>query len=875
MKWLKTILLILAFTCVAHAQAPGTQVDPSQIKDFPVTLGTPPAVPFYNVPGAAIVGPSNVYVLGAGFNSLGFTGPLYLGCTSLPCTPVNVGTFAAPLEPASTCVAQGAGFGTLCIADAATGLPLYANGTGPFNPLAVQNFNATFANLAVTGPRPYIDVTAAPYLASGSGQTTTGGCVSGVPSLTLASAIDFVNGEGVQIFGCGALSTLTKPTVTVVPQGSTGSTNYYYTVAAVDAGGGAGGYNTAIEITNGNATLSGTNYNAIHFTPVANARGYVLIGRGAAPTTQLQFMPWEDPTAYTGATAARSGNFVTLTVAGVGATVSVPSTWFVTITACSDATLDGTFQVLSTGANTVIWAQTDANTTATGCTMTVDPTFFDFGTTFPLPGNLNIGASATNGYFAATITSGAGTTAVSLSGSPSVNAAGQPVSHDDTASWNAAITAAMAAQTPLYCPVGQYNISADLLIASGFTLRGAAYEIATQSCWIKQYNPGADIFRGGYPAEALGVKITDVTLTGGRIGLDSVLPGGTSVLQTDGVTWQSYIGLRASANMIQVTLKHNYVQTSDWGIDVSPAASIQGFKIDTGWFGGTGNGVWHDVRVPGTNGGSTGFSFNDILWEGPTAAWMVGSATPVGARNIFGNVTGLVFKNAQLADPGTSAVNWLQTMPSTDGYPGSIEFENGNLSADSNAYLVYVEANGTSLGPNLIFNGGLYTGMGIWANAGSSAPISVVNLGGSFTPALPTTHLMTIGTAFGGGLTTYGGNTSSTYATTTNCAGVGTSASPSVATCGAAAAGLFSCATNATGATCTVNTTAVTANSEIFVFESDTATTGTALGVTCNTNTDVLPTSMLLASSVAATSFTINLGTVTTHPACFSYHIVN
>ena len=113
------------------------------------------------------------------------------------------------------------------------------------------------------------------------------------------------------------------------------------------------------------------------------------------------------------------------------------------------------------------------------------------------------------------------------------------------------------------------------------------------------------------------------------------------------------------------------------------------------------------------------------------------------------------------------------------------------------------------------------------------------------------------------------------YLTQTNCAAVGTAASPSVASCGSAAAGQFSCATNATGATCTVNTTAVTANSEIFVFDSDTTVTGTRLGVTCNTSTAIDPASRLLASSVAGTSFTINLGTITTNPACFSYNIIN
>lgn len=134
---------------------------------------------------------------------------------------------------------------------------------------------------------------------------------------------------------------------------------------------------------------------------------------------------------------------------------------------------------------------------------------------------------------------------------------------------------------------------------------------------------------------------------------------------------------------------------------------------------------------------------------------------------------------------------------------------------------------------------------------------------------------LAINVASGGGNTNLQGTKVLTLGTSTNCAAVGTATSPSVASCGSASAGHFSCATNATGATCTVNTTAVTANSEIFVFESDTSVTGTALGVTCNTSTNVLPASRLLASSVAATSFTINLGTVTTNPACFSYHIVN
>jgi hypothetical protein len=112
-----------------------------------------------------------------------------------------------------------------------------------------------------------------------------------------------------------------------------------------------------------------------------------------------------------------------------------------------------------------------------------------------------------------------------------------------------------------------------------------------------------------------------------------------------------------------------------------------------------------------------------------------------------------------------------------------------------------------------------------------------------------------------------------TVATITNCAAVGTAANPSVASCTSAIAGSFSCATNASTGTCQVNTTAVTANSEIFITQRSDATTGTRLGVTCNaTLSTVIPE---ITAVTAASSFTINLGTITTNPECFSYSILN
>lgn len=127
------------------------------------------------------------------------------------------------------------------------------------------------------------------------------------------------------------------------------------------------------------------------------------------------------------------------------------------------------------------------------------------------------------------------------------------------------------------------------------------------------------------------------------------------------------------------------------------------------------------------------------------------------------------------------------------------------------------------------------------------------------------------GTHIGGGQA--GAITAPAINTTTNCAAVGTGASPSVAACGGAAAGSFSCATAATGATCQVNDTAVTANSEIFVQPNTSEATRLGIG-TCNTTADT-PTGPRVASKSPGANFVINLGTVATNPTCYDFFIVN
>ncbi len=105
------------------------------------------------------------------------------------------------------------------------------------------------------------------------------------------------------------------------------------------------------------------------------------------------------------------------------------------------------------------------------------------------------------------------------------------------------------------------------------------------------------------------------------------------------------------------------------------------------------------------------------------------------------------------------------------------------------------------------------------------------------------------------------------YVTASNCA---SSASPAV--CAAAPVGRAVIAAAAT--TVVVNTTAVTANSEITITED--ASLGTALSVTCNTQSSLIVGSPRVTARSAGVSFTVGVDVApTANPLCFNYKIAN
>jgi hypothetical protein len=128
-----------------------------------------------------------------------------------------------------------------------------SGGGGLTSPVTSPNPLAFDVNLNFKGPNPYVDITrygarADTYNAAPVIPGITASCSSGSPNVTLSAKSDFVNGDGVVIYNCGAaqsMSTPGAPTVTpsqaangtgtgIVVNAPAGSTSYAYVIVARD-----------------------------------------------------------------------------------------------------------------------------------------------------------------------------------------------------------------------------------------------------------------------------------------------------------------------------------------------------------------------------------------------------------------------------------------------------------------------------------------------------------------------------------------------------------------------------------------------------------------------------------------------------------------
>jgi hypothetical protein len=161
-----------------------------------------------------------------------------------------------------------------------------------------------------------------------------------------------------------------------------------------------------------------------------------------------------------------------------------------------------------------------------------------------------------------------------------------------------------------------------------------------------------------------------------------------------------------------------------------------------------------------------------------------------------------------------------------------------NLDVNGNMFANFITVLANNLGLDTLTAGQL--------NIGSTTATSIVIGRSSITTTVPGT--LKVGAV----------------STVSNC---NSSASPAV--CSSAPSGSVAMATG--GSTLQVNTTAVTANSQIFIMED--SSLGTRLGITCNTTTGRIYT---ISARTAGSNFTIkSTANPATNKACLSYFIVN
>lgn len=311
------------------------------------------------------------------------------------------------------------------------------------------------------GPNPWYDPTNTTFNggASGSSQQTTGTISSGSAALTLAAAKDFKNGQGIAVFGAGPTSTLAAPTglsgsqtrrvANIASNGTVAATAASFGTNGITCTGGVAtvttwgyhGFATGQSVTiagtadyNGTYTITVTNpYTfTVSATCVTTDQGGTATLNAGSTTFNYKIVAEDANSGYGPASANIAVTSADALSLGVGNSLG----W---------SAVTGATQYLVYGDGGLGGALTcvgvaNAVTSPTGLT----PTFTDYGRAHTCPSNAptNPPASATAGIFITTISSGAGTTSLTLGATASNAATGQTIIHDDTGAINAAISAA-------------------------------------------------------------------------------------------------------------------------------------------------------------------------------------------------------------------------------------------------------------------------------------------------------------------------------------------------------------------------------------------------------------------------------------------------
>lgn len=243
--------------------------------------------------------------------------------------------------------------------------------------------------------------------------------------------------------------------------------------------------------------------------------------------------------------------------------------------------------------------------------------------------------------------------------------------------------------------------------------------------------------------------------------------------------------------------------------------------------------------------------------------------TSTGAVGLYINMAGgQVGNELQLGHSGSVSAAGVMT-----GFVADYSFSSGGFFTlppgsviQPNSSNLTIKATNGGGGTIFLNPGGSGNSLSISNATATTVPLMTVNAATSSTGNLASFQLNASPVAF---ISPAGQVNGTSFGTTTNCS---SSASPAV--CGSAAAGSVLIPTGTTSSTLQVNTTQVTANSQIVFYPDDSL--GTRLSTTCNSTLATLVGGSFISARTPGTSFTITFnGTIAVNGVCGSYVIVN
>jgi hypothetical protein len=313
------------------------------------------------------------------------------------------------------------------------GVPVVGGGGG--GGASTSTDNQWTAAQRFKGPIPWRDFTA--YMPAGgcsattgrSDPATTGSIASGSHTLTVASAIDFINGCGITVLHAGPTSSLVMPSCTFSSASGTGSVVTITCTGSTNLEG-TGGPVQISSCSGGSGTFNGTFQ--VSYATVANQFQYAASGTGTPTGCVISFLiGWAHD--VTGSTP----DYYKVAVCDGNSGCS-PAYGPVTITNANATLTYENFNWIGyhmpTAAKLACLYKSTDNVTYAAVATSMNGGFEDRGVALPVFASCPATppATATAQQLTTTIASGAGTSTLTLVGAASNTATSQNVYHDET-----------------------------------------------------------------------------------------------------------------------------------------------------------------------------------------------------------------------------------------------------------------------------------------------------------------------------------------------------------------------------------------------------------------------------------------------------------